>query len=134
MENNNNNYSSSSGNGGTLNGGTQNRGPLLGITGRNNSIISFLHNTSIRLGENNFLLWKQHILTAVHGYGLEQHLVEEDQVPPMFKSPQDEETRTLNPEFIDWRRQDQLLMSWLLAPMSEGMLTRVVGYNFACEI
>lgn len=52
----------------------------------------------------------------------------------MFKSPQDEETGTLDPEFVDWRRQDQLLVSWLLASMTEGILTRVVGCDFADEI
>lgn len=40
----------------------------------------------------------------------------------------------LNPEFSDWRRQDQLFVSWLLASVTEGVLARVVGCDFAFEI
>lgn len=108
-------------------------GTLLGITNKNSGIISFSHNISVRLDGNNYLLWKQQITTAIYGYGLEKHLVE-DQIPPMFKTLQDEATASLNPDFVTWRRQDQLMMSWLLASMSEGMLTRVVGCNYAFEI
>lgn len=135
----NNNSSLTFGNiGGVKNGGVQNQrtnngAPLLGIMNRNKNIVSFSHNILVRLDENNFLLWKQQILIAIHGYELEKHL-EDDQIPPMFKNAQDEAATVLNPEFTDLRRQDQLLMSWLLASMSERMLTRMVGCNFACEI
>lgn len=130
----NNNSSSLFGNlGNAQNGGTMNGGPLLGITNRNSSIVSFSHNISLRLDKNNFLLWKQQILTTIHGYGLEKHLAE-DQIPLMFKNGQDEAARVLNSKFVNWRRQHQLLMSWLLASMTKGMLTRVVGCDFACKI
>lgn len=58
------------------------KGPLLGITSRSSGINSFLHSISVRLDKNNYLLWKQQIVTVVYGYGLEKHLTEE-QVPPM---------------------------------------------------
>lgn len=58
----------------------------------------------------------------------------EGRVPSRYKTPEDEARGSLDPEFVDWRRQDQLLMSWLLASMTKGLLTRVVGCNFACEI
>nr|CAN75996.1 hypothetical protein VITISV_022989 [Vitis vinifera] len=33
----------------------------------------------------------------------------------------------VNPEFLDWEQQDQLLLSWLLSSMSEGILARMVN-------
>lgn len=144
MENN-NNSSLSSGNaegaqeaGGTQtqtqNGVVRNDGTsLLGIMNRSNNVVSFSHNISVKLDGNNFLLWKQQIDTAIHGYGLERHLTAE-QIPPMFKNIQDVAATILNQEFVNWRRQDQLLMSWILASMSEAMLTRIVGCNFVYEI
>lgn len=109
------------------------RGPSLGITSRTSGVISFSHNVSVRLNEKNFLLWKQQIVSAIYGYGLEKHLTEEH-IPPKFKNVQEETAAILNPEFSNWRRQDQLLMSWILASMTEGMLTRVVGCNFTYEV
>lgn len=136
----NNNLSSSSGNvGDTQARIVQNEemhtshGLSIGITNKANNVISFSHNVSVKLDENNYLLWKQQIITAVYGYGLESHLTQ-DQVPPMFKNIQDETASILNSDFTDWRRQDHLLMSWLLASMSKGMLTRMVGCECSFEI
>ncbi|XP_010273170.1 PREDICTED: uncharacterized protein LOC104608783 [Nelumbo nucifera] len=36
---------------------------------------------------------------------------------------------TLNPEFALWEQQDQLLLSWILSPLTEGILAQVVGHN-----
>ena len=33
----------------------------------------------------------------------------------------------VNPEFLDWEQQDQLLLYWLLSLMSEGILSRMVN-------
>lgn len=129
-----NDHSSSSSDAtGIQNVGTQHGTSLLGITNRASNIVSFSHNISIRLDENNFLLWKQQVLTAIYGYGLENHLTANN-IPAKFKNAQDEESGVLNSEFTDWRRQDHLLMSWVLASMSEGMLTRMVGCECAFEI
>ncbi|RVW54498.1 putative mitochondrial protein [Vitis vinifera] len=45
------------------------------------------------------------------------------QPPPLkFLALRDEEMDNVNPEFLDWEQQDQLLLSWLLSSMSEGFL------------
>ena len=33
----------------------------------------------------------------------------------------------VNPEFLDWEQQDQLLLYWLLSLMSEGILSHMVN-------
>ena len=44
----------------------------------------------------------------------------------------DGEVENVNIEFLDWEQQDQLLLSWLISSMSEGILASMVNYeNFA---
>ncbi|RVW18076.1 hypothetical protein CK203_109224 [Vitis vinifera] len=40
---------------------------------------------------------------------------------------QEESTRSINPDYIAWEQQDQLLLCWLLACLSEANLGHVVG-------
>lgn len=40
------------------------------------------HPMLIKLSEDNYLIWKQHVLAAVRGYGLEGFLTGEDPPPP----------------------------------------------------
>lgn len=54
--------------------------------------------------------------------------------PLKFLSPQDEVTGNVNVEFLDWEEQYQLLVSWFLSSMTEGILTRMVGCESASQI
>ncbi|CAA0837847.1 Unknown protein, partial [Striga hermonthica] len=40
----------------------------------------------------------------------------------------------VNPEYVSWVRQDQLLASWLLSSLSENLLVMMVGKNTSKEI
>ena len=40
----------------------------------------------------------------------------------------------VNPEFLDWEQQDQLLLSWLLSSMSEGILARMVNSENSAQV
>ncbi|KAL4291920.1 hypothetical protein GQ457_14G001400 [Hibiscus cannabinus] len=63
-------------------------------------------NTSVRLDDDNFLLWKQQVLFLIHGHGLEHFLDESTVVPP----------KTL-----------VNTVSWLLSTMSLNVLPQLVG-------
>ncbi|CAA0814571.1 Unknown protein, partial [Striga hermonthica] len=41
---------------------------------------------------------------------------------------------TMNPEFLLWMRQDQILASWLLSSLSEPLLVTTVGLTTSREI
>ena len=40
----------------------------------------------------------------------------------------------VNPKFLDWEQQDQLLLSWLLSLMSEGILARMVNSENSAQV
>ncbi|KAK6164729.1 hypothetical protein DH2020_001593 [Rehmannia glutinosa] len=81
---------------------------------------------TIKLSDNNYLVWKQQVLAAVRGCGLEGLL--DGTLPPPEKNTIDEKNKKIiNPTFLAWARQDQLLMSWLLSSLSESILVGTVG-------
>lgn len=85
---------------------------------------------SIKLTESNYLLWKQQVLASMRGYGLESFLTGEKECPPKYTSDSTE----INPDFLSWNKQDQLIVSWLLASLTEEILISTVGFNTSQEI
>uniref|UniRef100_A0A803Q712 Retrotransposon Copia-like N-terminal domain-containing protein n=1 Tax=Cannabis sativa TaxID=3483 RepID=A0A803Q712_CANSA len=96
--------------------------------------VVFSHKVSVKLDENNFLLWRPQVLSAIRGHRL-QHFISASHSPPRkFLNQEDEILNNVNPKFIDWEVQDQLLYSWLLSSMSDGILTRIVGAETSTQI
>lgn len=68
---------------------------------------------TVKLEDGNFLTWKQQVLIAIRGYGLEDFIIGDSTIPPQFivgKSG----AQVYNPDFVAHQRQNQLLTSWLL--------------------
>lgn len=95
--------------------------------------VTFKHSLSIKLNNENHLLWKQQVTAAVRGHKLMLYL-ESPSKPQKYLSGQDGEAGNLNLDFSEWEQQDQLLVSWLLSSMTESILTRMVGCESAFEI
>ncbi|KAK6135566.1 hypothetical protein DH2020_030674 [Rehmannia glutinosa] len=90
---------------------------------------------TIKLGDNNYLIWKQQVWAAVNGYGLEGFLTGESTKPEKYtESTSGNKTRVINPAYVLWNRQDQLLVSWLLSSLSENVLISTVGLTTAKDI
>ncbi|KAK6134026.1 hypothetical protein DH2020_032230 [Rehmannia glutinosa] len=102
----------------------------------NASQLVFLQNqlVSIKLDESNHPMWKQQILTAIRGYGLEHFIDGSSSAPAMSIQATDTSQKTVNPEFILWQRQDQLLAAWILSSLSESILIQMVGLYTSREI
>ena len=83
---------------------------------------------TIKLEEDNYLLWKFQIENAILGYGLEDHVYGTDAAPPRLIQG------NANPEFVRYQRQDRLLMSWILASISTSYLPQLVGCSSSQEI
>lgn len=89
-----------------------------------------------------FLHWKFQILTALEGYGLESHLVNE--TPPQSLTVQSDSstaeastattTSTLNPVYMQWKRQDMVITSWLVGSMTDDILPQMLHCTSAKEI
>ncbi|CAA0831174.1 Unknown protein [Striga hermonthica] len=95
-----------------------------------------LHNQliSIKLTDENHLIWRQQVLTTVRGFGLEGFLDGTSEAPTRFIPGEEEGILQVNPEFTTWQRQDQLLASWLLSSLSESILISVVGMSSSSQI
>ena len=97
-------------------------------------LVSFSHSVSIRLDNNNFLLWRKQVLAAIRGHKLQNFVFGTKPSPLRFLTLRDEEMDNVNPEFLDWEQQDQLLLSWLLSSMSEGILTHMVNCENSAQV
>lgn len=75
----------------------------------------------MKLNNENYLLWKQQDLACIHGHKL-LNFLESSGKPEKYLSSHDEDARNINSDFLAWDQQDQLLVSWLLSSMSEGVL------------
>lgn len=87
----------------------------------------------VKLNDENYLLWKQQVKAAIHGHNL-LHFLEESSNPPRFLSNDDENSTNINTDYLEWEQQDQLLVSWLMSSMSEGVLARMVGCDSSSQI
>lgn len=90
--------------------------------------------TLVKVGDDNYLLWKQHVEAAVIGYDLEPYLYGIVKIPRQFMVSDDGTYAITNPEFHSYRRQDKLLVSWLLNSLSEGVQQMVVRKETTHEI
>ena len=93
------------------------------------------HPISLKLSDDNFLMWRQQVLATIRGYGLEPFLDGSVSVPSQFVTADATSTSVQpNPAFLAWHRQDQLLSSWLLASLSESSMVLVVGLTTSKDI
>ncbi|KAH0702254.1 hypothetical protein KY285_016534 [Solanum tuberosum] len=80
------------------------------------------HQLSIKLTSTKFLLWRTQFLPMIRGYGLEHHLHGSQPIPERFFGE-----NQLNPLYQNWVRQDQIVLSWSVASVSESVSPQIVG-------
>lgn len=85
-------------------------------------IYLFPRHETVKLDDNNFIQWKQHIRLIIEGYELAGFLDGTIPIPPCFlTSP--EGSLVPNPDALAFFQQDKLLASWLLLTISLPLLT-----------
>ena len=95
---------------------------------------SFNHSLSINIDNDNYLFWRQWVSTIVHGYKFRHFIDGLSCVLEKFLSPQDVTLSNINKAFLDYKRQDQLPVSWLISSMLKSMLTWMVGCKTSYHI
>lgn len=95
---------------------------------------SFTHFLMVKLDNNNFLIWKQQVFSAIKGYGLQRFDFGGGEIPKRFFSQEDARFGRFNQEFLEWEQQDQLRMSWLLSSISEPILPLMVGCETSFQV
>ena len=98
---------------------------------------SLIFNTPIKLTNNNYLLWRSQVIATINANDLED-LIDSSKSPPnrvMINIDSDQTVITTpNPQFQNWRRNDQQLMSQLLSILSEEVLSVVVGTRSSLDV
>ncbi|KAF7842167.1 Retrovirus-related Pol polyprotein from transposon TNT 1-94 [Senna tora] len=82
---------------------------------------------SSKLDDNNYLSWRMLALATIRGHNLYNFLLGESHIPTRYATDQDRDKGTYNDEYLNWQCQDQLLASWLLNSMSDGVVSKMVG-------
>ena len=86
---------------------------------------------SLKLTDENFLVWKQQVSATLRGLQL-MHFLDGTVVPSEFLNQNNR--NVANPAFCTYQQQDQLLVAWLLASMSSPLLTKMVGLDSSSAI
>ena len=86
------------------------------------------HLITIKLNRDNYLLWKAQISPYFKGQHLFGFLDGTQPAPPQLLPPTSDASSqsTLNPEYIIWHSQDQMILSALISSISETILAYVV--------
>ena len=81
------------------------------------------HGLPVRLDRSNFILWHAQMENIIYVNGLEDFIDVSATSPPQFLG----DSRTLNPNFIQWRRKDRLILSWIYSSLSPEIIAQIVG-------
>ncbi|KAH9693065.1 retrovirus-related pol polyprotein from transposon RE1 [Citrus sinensis] len=98
---------------------------------------TYVFTNPIKLTQNNFMLWKSQVISSIRANELEGFINGSHICPPRcFTNPGPNQTTitTTNPEYQIWKKQDHILLSWLLSSLSEGVLGTVVDCSTSCEV
>ena len=99
---------------------------------------SSLNPLVLRLNRSNYQYWRSQILSSVRAHGLDDFLLGLRTAPQQYLTqggvnggPQ---VQVANPDFANWIRYDQFLVSWLVSSISESMLGHVNRCRTSAEI
>lgn len=73
-------------------------------------------------------------MTTVRGYGLESFLIGDQQISEQHITVEGSTETSVNPEFLLWTRQDQLLSAWIQSSLTESTMVQIVGLTSSKEI
>jgi len=96
------------------------------MTSSSPSPYTFTSTLSIKLDDENFLVWEHQILVTIHELQF-YHFLDGTPPPPKFLTPTAEASSIINPAYTHHLQQDHLIMAWLLGSMSSSKLTKMVG-------
>ena len=96
-------------------------------------LYTFSNLVAFKLDEDNFLPWKDQVEATIEGYRLMKY-VRGQGIPKEFATDEDQAYGNVSEEYQNWKQQDLLLRSWLLASMSKSFTTQMVGCKFSYQI
>ena len=96
------------------------------------SVHQFTTLITLKLDEDNYLLWKHQVLASVRGLKL-SHFLDGTSVPSTTASSA-ADSSSPSDDSLCYQQQDQFIIAWLLASMLTPILTNVVGLDTTAYI
>ncbi|KAH7666842.1 Retrotransposon Copia-like N-terminal protein [Dioscorea alata] len=94
------------------------------------SPITFNHNISVKLDDDNFLRWKQQVLAVIKGHKLQSYIQGSKLVPQKFNSKEEEDLGAHNDDvYLNWEQREQLLLS-----LSDSIQAQMVGCEHSYQV
>lgn len=95
---------------------------------------SFSDLVSTKLTTNNYMLWKVQISTYLKGKDM-FFFVDVTEIPPpkMIPSENHSSPKT-NPDYLVWRKTDQLILSILFSSITNSIISHVISTGTFCEL
>ena len=90
---------------------------------------------TLKLTPSNYPLWREQVLSLVESQDLIHHLTKETPILEKFTTTEsntttnDNTSTILTKAFIDWRKSDRLLRSWIIRTLFKEALGLVVGLD-----
>ncbi|CAN1798451.1 Retrovirus-related Pol polyprotein from transposon RE1 [Linum perenne] len=83
---------------------------------------------TIKLGRDNFALWRSTILATLEAYNLESFILSPTPPPAtrLIATTDGESTPKVNPAYTDWKKQDRFVLLWLRSTLSDHAMSLVV--------
>ncbi|OVA05243.1 hypothetical protein BVC80_3011g1 [Macleaya cordata] len=89
---------------------------------------------SNKLTSTNYLFLRSQFIPLLRSYELLGFVDGSNLCPPKFIKDSTTDALILNPEFIRWQKQDQLLLSWLLSSLTEETHSQVLDPQTSYEV
>ena len=92
------------------------------------SLLSLNHALPIKLDRSNYILWKTQMENVVYANGFEDYIEGTKSCPP-----KELPTGDLNPDFVQWRRFDRMVLSWMYSTLNPDIMGQIVGFQTSHE-
>jgi len=87
----------------------------------------------LKLDLDNFLAWHQQVTATLRSMDL-LHFLDRSCIPSCLIAADGDSPTFVNPKYLTYDRQDQSVIAWLLASMTFGILTQMVGLNSSHQV
>lgn len=102
------------------------------ITTNNKTLLTINMTNVTKLTQENYLMWKLQVHALIDGYGLAGHLDGSTEIPPATTVI--DTVATPNPDFVVWKRQDQLIYNALLGSITLHVQSTLSRTTTAAQI
>ena len=78
----------------------------------------------VNLDKNNYILWKTPMENVIFANGFEDYIEGLKVCPPKETS-----FGNSNPEFIQWRRYDSMILRWIFSTLTSEIIGKIVSFQ-----